>query len=180
MTLMNIMSLSAAPPPPKLVMIRRSRMAVLSCRKLGLKQELGKGRRRRRAGAWVEQELCAGAPGWLFHPGLARPGSKSTSPCGLQPRMLQTPPPPIPQLGPAHLADTPARLAQALRVLHGPASLCPHLVLRCQPGPPSEVLLDDGRDQAQVWDWKPCKGEKLRMGHPVCPRLGKTSGILEF
>lgn len=56
------------------------------------------------------------------------------------------------------------------RVCHGPESLCPNLALLSQPGPPSEVLLDDVRDKGQAWDWKPDKGEMLSL---AIPNLGK-------
>lgn len=45
--------------------------------------------------------------------------------------------------------------------------------LLSQPGPPSEVLLDDVRVKGQVWDWEPGKGEMLRWVIPSNPSVGK-------
>ena len=42
-----------------------------------------------------------------------------------------------------------------------------------QPGPPSEVLLDNVRVKGQVWGWEPVQGEMLCWVIPSDPNLGK-------
>lgn len=126
---------------------------------------------------WVKGwSLGAGAPGWIFFPGLARPVSKSRSPCGLQPGGSHF------SVHPVLLCSTPlptTALARGTcqprlcRARHGPGAVCPHLALLSQPGPPSE-------DKGQVRDWEPDKGKKLRLGCLLRPKIGNTSRILEF
>lgn len=114
-----------------------------------------------------------GPPVWIFPPGLARPGSKSRNPWGLQPGWSHCFSPHCPGL----LQTPPSCQPRPCRACHEPGALCPHLSLLSQPGPPLE---HDVGVKGQIWDREPDKGERLRLGHPICPKLGKTNGIREF
>lgn len=119
-----------------------------------------------------------GTAGWIFIPGLAWPDSKSRSPRGLEPGcghclsphcpgLLQIPTL-VPQLSGQGLLPS-----QALEDLPG-AWVSAHVKgLLSQPGPPSEVLLDDVGVKGQVWDWEPGKGEMLCWVIPSNPSVGK-------